>query len=363
MLAQIQHLIQQYRNQLPVAFFVGGFAWDSITLSRIDKVLDNLFLFGYWALAGVCIFIYTSYRSFPALKLKLRPYKQYLPYAIQFFFGGLCSAYVVFFFQSVSMTKTLIFFGVLVLILVLNEWFENRLTNPYLLLATYYFLTFTYLIFVLPVLFSYMNTLIFILSGLLSLAFIWGFIKLLLRYSPVFKRILNTQLAKGVIAGVFLLINLAYYFNIIPPIPLSLREAKMAHRVTKTDNTYQIAYEQAPWYKFWKSAGSTFHYQPDDTVFCYTSVFAPADLQKSILHQWKRYDSTAKQWLTTDRLNFSITGGRAGGYRGYTYKRYMNEGLWKVEVLTGNNMILGIIEFRVVAVDSAREVEMVTVSR
>ena len=43
-----------------------------------------------------------------------------------------------------------------------------------------------------------------------------------------------------------------------------------------------------------------------------------------------------------------MTGGRDGGFRGYTYKNNVWNGLWKVEVITEEELILGVIEFEII---------------
>jgi hypothetical protein len=45
---------------------------------------------------------------------------------------------------------------------------------------------------------------------------------------------------------------------------------------------------------------------------------------------------------------FEIHGGREGGYRGFSMKRAVVPGLWRVEVETQEGRIIGRIDFRVV---------------
>jgi len=52
-------------------------------------------------------------------------YQKWFPLALQFFLGGLFSAYVIFYFQSASFTKTSLFLGILVLLLTANEFLEK----------------------------------------------------------------------------------------------------------------------------------------------------------------------------------------------------------------------------------------------
>ena len=65
-------------------------------------------------------------------------------------------------------------------------------------------------------------------------------------------------------------------------------------------------------------------------------------------HHWQWKNEQSGEWETSDKIEFQITGGRDGGYRGYTYKTNILEGKWKVDVTTNDDMILGRINFTVV---------------
>ncbi|MCK4893685.1 MAG: DUF2914 domain-containing protein, partial [Calditrichia bacterium] len=58
-------------------------------------------------------------------------------------------------------------------------------------------------------------------------------------------------------------------------------------------------------------------------------------------------DSKSGQWLTTDRLKYIVVGGRKAGYRGYTYKRHVVPGEWRVDVQTDDGQTLGRITFEI----------------
>lgn len=126
-----------------------------------------------------------------------------------------------------------------------------------------------------------------------------------------------------------------------------------AYDVEKENDTFSVTYEQPGLYTFWKSFDETFNYSGADTVYIYTSIFAPADLKKSVLHHWQWFNSETESWNTTDKISYEVTGGRRGGYRGYTFKENIWPGRWKVDVTTGEGLVLGALEFHIVA-DSTR---------
>lgn len=73
-------------------------------------------------------------------------------------------------------------------------------------------------------------------------------------------------------------------------------------------------------------------------------------------------NSQTGDWETSDKIEFEITGGRDGGYRGYSYKTNILEGKWKVDVTTNDDMILGRINFTVVydSTNTSRNLETET---
>jgi hypothetical protein len=89
-------------------------------------------------------------------------------------------------------------------------------------------------------------------------------------------------------------------------------------------------------------------------VYVFTSIFAPSDFKKNVLHRWKWFSPYTNKWEVIDEIGFEITGGRDKGYRGYTYKNNVMEGEWKVDVITKEGLVLGIIDFAI-EVDSTAE--------
>lgn len=354
MLLAIKTFLNEHKKYGPVIFFMGGFIWDSLTLGRIDGWYSNTVLFFYLISLTLSLYIFNLAEDGYWENTFLEPYLDYAPYAVQFFLGGLSSAYVIFFFQSVSFTKTLVFFIILLLLLFGNEFLKHRISNKYLQFGAYFFVTFTFFIFFLPILFGFMNTFLFIFSGIAGLSVTIYLVRLVYRKSPSTREDVNKKKLLALIFGIYLFINGCYYFNLIPPVPLSLQRGLVAYNVSKSGNTFEVTYEQSRFPNFWKSFRPTYYYSDSDSVFIYTSIFAPADLTQTVQHRWKWYDPDRERWNVTDTINYEVTGGREGGYRGYTFKRNIWPGLWVVDVTTGNGLVLGAIEFSIVS-DSTKD--------
>ncbi len=341
-----QTLYQRYRKYIPVISFVGGFLWDSLTLTRIDRMSDNLILLLYLILVGVLMVLVHLIEQGKITRKLILKYQEYYPAGIQFFLGGLFSSYVVFYFHSASLSKDWLFIGLLVVLLVANEFLEKRLTNLFLQMALYALVTLSFFIFFLPVVLHRMGTGIFFLSLLLSIAVMVVLLYLLFHRWKLFPLHQLKQLF-GMVGSIYLLMVLFYLLNLIPPVPLSLKFAGIYHHVHREGEQYHLRFAQPEWYQIFKKWENPFYYTQGDTAFCFTAIFAPTRLRTQIQHVWEHYDEEQERWLTTDQLQFEIRGGREGGYRGYTFKRHLHPGKWRVQVITAQGKILGRIRFRI----------------
>lgn len=338
---------EQHKRWLPLVSFIAGFSWDNLTLNRIDRFLDNMIMLLYLLLLGALIVLNHLVDSGRINYEQISKRRNLFPVGIQFFFGSLFSSYVVFYFQSASLSENWLFLVFLVILLVVNEFIKDRYDSLRLNMALYFMAAFSFSIFFVPVVLKIMNSLIFFISGFLALIFILTILYFLCKE----KDKLDLALFKKtgiLISGLFILLNLLYFFNWIPPVPLSLKQGGIYHHVKKEGDLYKLQFEKGSWYEFLKDSDDTFNFSPGDTVFCFASVFAPTKLEKKIYFHWQFYNERKEEWQSTDRRNYRITGGREGGYRGYTYKRNMRAGDWRIDVETGEKALLGRITFTVV---------------
>ena len=337
----------KYENYAQITFFFGGFLWDNLTLTRIDRLSDNIILFLYIALMGFFIILMNLSEVGRLRRKTLKKYSEWYPLAIQFLQGGLFSSYVVFYFKSASLTKTIIFVVILGILLVANEFLEKKLANVKLQFILFFLVNFSFFAFFLPVLFKKMSSLIFYLSGSVSMGII-------LVYLWLFQGklcLISRRQAVGIgirITALFVLLNFFYWQNWIPPVPLSLKEAGVYHSVRKTGHVYDLKFQKPRWFQFWKRSDDPFFYANGDTVYCFSAVFAPTRLRTRIYHHWQFFDARSKRWETTDKLGFPLTGGRNGGYRGYTYKTHIADGRWRIDVEAADGAVVGRINFRVI---------------
>jgi len=346
--SRFKSYLRKNRRYAPVFFFICGFTWDTLTLGRIDRLYDRVVLLTHLSSLTACLYLYNLADDGKWEGTLIGKYQDYLPLAIQFFLGGLCSAFVIYFSRSVSFTKTLSFFVILVVLLFANELLKKRISNKYLQFSAYFFVNFTFFTFFLPVLVKSMNTFVFLVSGAISLSITLALIIYIYRKSPSTRAEISKRKMLGLIAGIYLFINTFYFFNLIPPVPLALKDGLVAYNVERVEGGYEITHERAPRLQFWKNYSSTFYHTPGERIYVYTSIFAPTAFNKTIAHRWKWRNPVTDKWEITDRIDYQITGGREGGFRGFTFKSGVIEGRWRVEVVTENNRVIGIVNFEVV---------------
>jgi hypothetical protein len=341
---RVEQFYRRYEKYAPLAAFVVGFVYDSLTLTRIDAWLDNFILLGYTLGAGVLIAVLGKVERGRLRNAWVLAHLGLITGVTHFFLGGLLSSYVVFYFKSAAVGKSFIFVGLLVALMLANEFFSDRLRNLKLLCAIYFFCCFAFLTFFLPVVTRVMSAAIFISSGLLSF-FITSVIVAVIYHGSM--RAARRELA-GMAwppAAIFLALLFFYFQNWMPPVPLALKEGGIYRSVKRVDEHYAVRYRQPAWWQFWKTDERNFAYVAGDTVHCFAAVFAPTDLRERIVHHWQL--RTESGWKTTDRHGYAIYGGRDGGWRGYTYKRNLTEGEWRIEVKTEKGRLLGRIPLEV----------------
>lgn len=345
----LQHLKEKYssyKNHLSTIAFAAGFLWDSLTLTRIDLWLDNLILFSYLFLAGLGIFLTNLSEAGKLANRFLVRAGSWTPVLIQFAFGGLFSGYMIFYTRSASFVSSWPFLLILGWFLIGNEFFEERYRKLSFQVSIFFVTIFSFAIFYLPVVLGTYGAAIFLLSGFASVAIIRLFIALLSYAVPERVRE-NKKAIVGGVGGIYFLINILYFTNIIPPIPLSLKDIGVYHFAERSfGESYRVKGEESHFSNYFK-ATKMLHLFSEEPAYVYSAVFAPTKLDTTIFHRWQYYDARRDEWVETDRVSFPIVGGRDGGYRGYSVKENITPGLWRVDVINTRGQLLGRVKFSV----------------
>mgnify|MGYP001565594097 CR=1 FL=1 len=339
---------ERYERHISAAGLATGFIFDLIIADRPDSIPNNLLLLSYILLSGVLIVV-LNVRATRKLEEEHSPEPLFLLLILQFCFGGLASNLLVLYGRSGTLAGSALFLGLLAVMLVGNEFLKTRYEQLRFNIGVYYLLLLTYCLIAVPVfLFHTIGTWVFILSGLMSLVIFAVFLGVL--FAVVFRGRERPLREISVIVGsIFIVFNLLYFLNIIPPVPLSLKNVGIYHSLLKqSEGGYLAIFERPPWYVFWRDTSGTYTLPAGNGAFCYSSVFAPTNLEAPIFHRWEKYNEENKKWETQSHISFSISGGRDEGYRGFSQKGSLTSGTWRCNVETASGALIGRISFTVI---------------
>lgn len=346
MFSRISQWRKKYERYLSPGALILGFIVDNFTLNRVDQVFDNLIIGGYLVLAAFLILFINAVRARRITSRFLTWFTPWAPIALQFVFGGLFSGFFIFYSRSASFIASWPFVLILLVLLIGNEFFRNYYRRLNFQITLFFTATFAFAIYILPVLTKTLGAGMFILSGIVSFLVTGLLIYLLFRLDREY--VWNTKTGRIIsVLTIYILFNVLYFTNILPPLPLALKDSGIYHFVDRNgDGSYTVLVEEAPWYKFWREYNHTFSRVGNAPAYAYSAVFSPTDLNTNIIHEWQYYTDT---WNTTDTITLRITGGRDGGSRGYSTKSGITPGAWRVNVKTERGQLLGRLNFEVAA--------------
>ena len=337
--------VERRERRISSLALILGFIFDSLTLKRVDLLFENLTVLSYLVVSGSSIILLNYYKEHPPEKNFLIKIQRFLPFFIQFAFGGLFSAFFIFYTRSAALASSWPFVLILLFLFIGNEFFKERYERLTFLVSIYFVAIFSFSIFFAPVVLKIMGADIFVLSGLVSLLVIYLFTKLLFKFAPSISLDSKTNLTRSILS-IFVVINILYFTNLIPPIPLSLKEAGVYHSIERVGDNYQVVGEKNKWYESLLSPEKV-HITEGSSLYVFSSVFAPTDLDTRITHDWQYFDETLGEWTSVTKVDFYILGGRGEGYRGFSVKENVSGGKWRVDVKTDRGQIIGRIRFDV----------------
>lgn len=351
-----EELIHWYERYVSPIALVFGFLLDNyVLLDRVDVIFGNILLLSYLTLAGVAIVLLNLIESGRIQKPIMLRIVPFLPVVIQLFFGALFSGYLSLYSRSAGVAVSWVFVLALAFLLLGNERFRNRYQKLPFQLSIYFVSLYSFLIFFLPLVLKRIGPEMFLLSGILSIVII-GLVMALLR-TLMYERYMETRRTsiKSLVALV-VLFNVLYFSNLIPPLPLALKEGGVYHHVERREGSYTLLGEQASFFVRYLGTPAVFRLEPGGKAYVFAAVFAPSGLSTVLRHQWQFYNTATDRWETRSDIRFTINGGRDGGYRGYSEKYNPDVGSWRVNVLTEHGQIVGRIRFTVVSVAALPEV-------
>lgn len=354
-----KELYLKYERHLSSFGLIAGFVFDAFTLRRVDLPMENIWIVFRLIGGALGVFLLTVFdkkkgSDVTQLSEREKDIHFLLLFITQFMFGGLLGTYIVFYFRSATLLSSWPFLLFLFIALLCNEMLRDRYIRMSFQISMLFISIYAFAIYILPVIFHRIGPGIFLVSGLVSLLTLALFL-LVVWYVSRERFKTNWKILIWLIGGITALINILYFTNLIPPIPLSLKEGGIYHSISRSSlGDYILEGEPVSEGLVNKALSyfrlyDVYHQIPGQPVYAFSAVFSPTSLNTTVVHNWQYYNESAKKWVTKSRVTLPIVGGRDGGYRTYSYKTNLEEGRWRVDVETTRGQDIGRMKFIVKA--------------
>ncbi|MEA2701409.1 MAG: hypothetical protein QOE22_118 [Candidatus Parcubacteria bacterium] len=342
--------IQRNQHRLSTLVFVTGFVTDLITFTLLDLPVVNLLFIGYLAAAALFTFVTHVMGRYATEPSGWRRSVAVLStLAANFTIGGLLSGFLIFYSKSAEFTVSWPFLLLLAAIFFGNEFFRSYRSHLVFQTVLFFFALYAYLIFALPLYVDRLGPEVFLWSTGLAVGVFAAFICLL---GFAGRERLEETLWRIVLgaAAVVVAVVLSYFTGLVPPIPLTVKDSGIYHDVVHTEKGYEVTYEgSSRWSRF---LPRTVHHASGTPLYAYSAIFAPSAFSANVVHRWERYDEANRKWVTQSMVAFTLSGGREGGYRGYSIKDNPEAGNWRVTIETTEGQVIGRLRFEVESVQA-----------
>lgn len=340
-------LHSKYELYFDVLFFIGGFIFDALMVSKIDDHFALIQQAVYLLIIAISLhyeILFRLHKWRPCEGFLFKVWKYRNPF-LHFLLGTLLNVYSLFYIKSASLISSLFFLLLMVGLIISNELPLIKKAKVGLKIGLFSICLFSFISIIFPVFLGFIGWITFILSiattlGIFYLQF-WFLDRQLTDKRVLFDAILLPSIS------VLTLFTLFYIFDWIPPIPLSIKEQGIYHAVEKKGNDYLLSAEdgETTW---WRLGEPKFNARPGDVIYYYSQIYSPARFADKIYIKWMRKDAKGN-WQKTDRIPMQIAGGREEGFRGYATKSNYQPGEWRVQVETAMGHEISRLDFEVVS--------------
>lgn len=349
--APIKNFYGRFERPISSGSLVLGFVFDALTLKRVDTLWENVWILAHIVI--VAIFIILIHTKENETGDEANPSKKHFWYVniLQFFFGGLFSTYLILYFRSADFFSTWPFILFLAIAFIANESMKRHYIQLSFQISLFFLSIYAFAIFLVPVVLHKIGTWVFLLSGLISLMLIILFIKILFYFIKdkfLHREIIFRKRIFYLISGIFVLFNFLYFTNLIPPIPLSLKDAGFYYSVEKNRvGNYVVTSTDQSWLQYF-ILYPDFKIKNEQPVYVFSAIFSPSNFNLSIVHEWQHYNETKNKWTTESLINLPVVGGREEGFRTYSARKNIPPGKWRVNIKTKQNKTIGTVRFNLV---------------
>ncbi len=136
-----------------------------------------------------------------------------------------------------------------------------------------------------------------------------------------------------------------YFLNVIPPIPLSMKDSGIYHNIYRDSDNQLIG--ERPEHTLWQRIFPIDNVviTKGTAVYAYTSIYSPAGINTLVNHVWE-YKNKDSAWTEFNKVSFNLTGGRNDGFRWYSFAKPF-AGDWRVRTTTKHGQEIGVIFFSI----------------
>lgn len=342
--ARFKAFKEKHHLAFEVAFFFAGFLFDVVLLHRIDSKPLLMHQALYLGLSALLIFwdhrILVSGKEPAGLVGKIASYRLWV---MHFFLGTLLNAFMVFYFRASSGVLAFAFLVALAGLIVANELPRFRAKGPIVRVMLLSFAVTSFMAYLIPVLWGELRAWQYIFSVLVGTGATFGLWKLFTRFTHdpnwTFQRAVLPGFA---LQGVLLLL---YLVNVVPPVPLSLKEIAINSAVTPRRDAegmhYVLQYQPAPFYQPWRHERATLTLPAGAKAWAFARIFAPAKFQDHVLFAWE-YDDPKNGWTPRGKPYQSrLSGGTDEGFHTFAYSTLGKPGTYRVRVLAADGREIG----------------------
>jgi hypothetical protein len=350
---------KKYFSHTTTILFVAGFLFDMVMLPDIEDAFARYVGGGYLIAIALLImfreFIVSQNR---ASKIEQKLYT-YSTFGISYFSGSALSFVCVYTLRSAAFSVSWPLFALLFLLIVANEYISTHNYRFTLDIGVWLVAMLFYCIYNTPLILNVQSDTTFVISIGVALVIALGYLYLLqfTSDSAADEAPKNYALA----LGVPMFVGMLYFLNVLPAVPLSLKDQGIYHVMSRNDAGDFVAEKEEDTRMFLYFRDPVYHLSPNDTgAYFFSAVNAPYEISAPLSHVWEYYDEKNHKWVEAATIPFTLAGGRESGYRAYSYKEGVTEGLWRVLVMVDSKRIVGRLRFRVKKADTTTPLTGVT---
>lgn len=342
----------KFRHAFSPILFTLGFLLDLKVVKQPDATNTIIFISTHFVLTTILILLNSiaANKDMDQSSKNWNPtVKVLLEIMLQFTFGALASSLFVLYFKGSDYVASLPILIILATFLFGNEFAQRHTGRFEVRFVSTVILAYIYLIYLVPLLRNQLGNISLLISTGASIIFALILIVLFRKVAPVLFAHSKTVLMYSMF-GLFVGLPLLVYLDVLPPLPLILREGTVAHSVIKEHGTeYKLAVEDAPLYERLgiPFLSPVYKVEKGGDLYFFTAVYAPSEIKTDIIHVWSEYDPDARDFIERSKINLKVSGGRELGFRTYSMISSVEPGLWRVTAKLGTGQILGHRDFRV----------------